>query len=57
MMTKSHIATVNSVGADKHDADHESGDRDRKIISLLKSVSGRKRTTRTRQDHNRISLS
>ena len=57
MMTVSHIATVRSVGAKKHDADHKRGDRGRKIISLLKSVSERKRTTRTMQDHNRISLS
>jgi hypothetical protein len=57
MMTMSHIATVSSVGANEHDADHKRGDRGRKIISLLQRVSERKRTTRTKQDHNRISIS
>jgi len=52
----SHIATVSGVGAKEHGVDHKSGDRGCKIISLLKSMSERKRTTQTRQDHNRTPL-
>ena len=57
MMTTSYLASVSSVGANKHDPDHNSGDRGQQVISLLKNMSARKRTTRIEQDHNRILLS